>query len=81
MSDELEVGQVWEWVIGEDPYNIQETYLLLCKSSLRQSFSFAALSASCAEQVESLWEALNLETGRVELITPFFTAGVWERLS
>lgn len=74
MNQKLKVGQVWTWVIGDDPYNIDELYLLLRKANDRDNF----LVATYGESVEHIWEALNLDSGQIELITPFFTAGLWE---
>ncbi len=75
MSDEFQVGQVWEWTIGDDPYNIQELYLLLRP---RENMGF--ISAAYTEKADHVWEALNLETGEIEFVTPMFTAGLWEQL-
>lgn len=73
MNQDLKPGQVWTWVIADAPYDIDEVYLLL-----RQSASYGFSAATYPEECENLWEALNLQTGYIELITPFFTAGTWE---
>lgn len=75
VNEELQVGQVWEWTLGEEPWNFQELYLLLRQRGEEMGFSVAF------ENAEDVWEALNLETGVVEFVTPMLTAGVWERLS
>lgn len=72
MNEELEPGQVWEWTIGDDPYNIHELYLLLRRSDMRPGF--------WSLNDYDLWEALNLETGEIDLVTPLLTAGFWEML-
>lgn len=63
----LRKGQVWQWSFHD---HIVETYLLLNEAHSSAYWSTAG--------VIEMWEALNLETGQIELVTPEQTAGLWE---
>lgn len=76
MLQECKQGQVWHWNIGGTFYDVDEFYLLLSPGDAR-GVTWAHLQYAHEEYV-NLWLALNLLTGEVELITPFFTAGAWE---
>ena len=76
MNGELQTGQVWEWSLGEEPWNISELYLLLRP---RENMGF--VPAVYTHVADCVWEALNLETGVLEFVTPMLTAGTWEQLS
>lgn len=63
----LERGQVWEWTLVE---HINEIYLLVRPVE--------GLTSYWSQGPEGeIWEALNLETGHIEFVTPEQTAGDW----
>ena len=65
----LEKGQVWEWSVNED---IHEVYVLLRHMP---DLIFYWTSSGVSTEV---WEALNLWTAEIELVTPEQTAGIWD---
>lgn len=74
MNEELKAGQVWEWSLGNlyDIHGgINEIYLLL------HPVTGYFTSAHLVPVDNFAWQALNLETGQLELITPLQTAGEW----
>ena len=76
-TQKLCAGQVWEWTLRDELYyDYHGVYFLLQKP--HDSIGF--FSETYAEQVDGAWEAVNLETGKLDLIMPFFTAGLWDRL-
>lgn len=60
-------GQVWEWTLVG---HINEVYLLL--RHVEGLTSYWSVNGAA-----EMWEALNLETGQIEFVTPEQTAGEW----
>jgi hypothetical protein len=74
---EQRVGQVWRWTIGADDlgdYDVDELYLILWPEPLGPEWAHLSLPSHV------MWSALNLATGKIEFVTPEFTAGDWELL-
>lgn len=67
---------VIRWYLGEDGELFDFVFLLIRERSIDEGFGPYAI----LDPQATMWDAIDLDTGAPDLVTPFFGVGNWEVL-